>query len=163
MMRAILKRTQACGLRIIWGIMMGVLCTHVQPSMAETGTTTGLPMYHSHSAHSETMHAGYATPMIMSEQTHASHFAVSTVSTIPLAARNISGGMTSDETSNMLSPRRVIIHDDDADDGYGDDPLRPGYDPQNPGAPIGDIPWPLMLVLSMFVVFITARRNKREC
>ena len=82
-----------------------------------------------------------------------------TGSTLPLAARNITGGMTSDQTVAMLSPRRVIINDDDDDDGYGDDPLRPGYDPQDPGAPIGDIPWLLMLVFCIFTAVLRTRQS----
>ena len=82
-----------------------------------------------------------------------------TGSTLPLAARNITGGMTSDQTVAMLSPRRVIINDDDDDDGYGDDPLRPGYDPQDPGAPIGDIPWLLMLVICIFTAVLRTRQS----
>ena len=84
-----------------------------------------------------------------------------TGSTLPLAARNITGGMTSDQTVAMLSPRRVIIDDNDNDDGYGTDgdDLRPGYDPQNPGAPIGDIPWLLMLVFCIFTAVLRTRQS----
>lgn len=85
-----------------------------------------------------------------------------TVSNLPLAAREISGGMTSDESEAILAPRRVIILDDDDDDGYGDDPLRPGYDPQDPGAPVGDIPWPFLLALCILCTLRIAFRPSAE-
>ena len=85
-----------------------------------------------------------------------------TVSNMPLAAREISGGMTSDESEAILAPRRVIILDDDDDDGYGDDPLRPDYDPKDPGAPIGDMPWPLLLAFIALAVLVTAKRTSRN-
>ena len=125
MMLAILRHLQASSLRIVWCILVGLLCIIAQPCRADIGA--------------QTMRTG---------------------STLPLAARNITGGMTSDQTVAMLSPRRVIINDDDGDDGYDDDGgLRPGYDPQNPGAPIGDIPWLLMLVFCIFTAVLRTRQS----
>lgn len=85
-----------------------------------------------------------------------------TVSNLPLAAREISGGMTSDESEAILAPRRVIIT---GDDDYGDDGtggLRPGYDPQDPGAPVGDIPWPFLLALCILCTLRIAFRPSAE-
>lgn len=40
-------------------------------------------------------------------------------------------------SSSPSRPRRVM----------GDDDERPGFDPSNPGAPLGDVPWIMMLIL----------------
>ena len=84
------------------------------------------------------------------------------VSSMPLAARNVAGGMTADQTMRSFSPRKAIIHDDD-DDGYGDDDLRPGYDPNDPFAtPLTDTPWSLMTLLALcYLTFILFRATSR--
>lgn len=84
------------------------------------------------------------------------------VSSIPIAARNVTGGMTADQTMRSFSPRKAIIHDDD-DDGYGDDDLRPGYDPNDPFAtPLTDTPWSLMALLALcYLTFILFRATSR--
>ena len=76
-----------------------------------------------------------------------------TTSSMPLAARNVAGGMTADQTMPMFSPRRVIIHDDDDNDGYDDENLRPGYDPTNPfSSSFGDTPWLIMALLALLYI-----------
>lgn len=85
-----------------------------------------------------------------------------TVSSMPLAARNVAGGMTSEQTMQMFSPRRAIIHDDD-DDGYGDDDLRPGYDPNDPFAtPLTDTPWMIMALLALGYLGCIAYKRRKE-
>ena len=69
------------------------------------------------------------------------------VTSMPLAARNLQDGMTAEQGIRAAMPRRTIINDDD-NEGYGDDDLRPGYDPNDPFfTPVGDIPWIFLLLL----------------
>lgn len=83
------------------------------------------------------------------------------VQPIPLLAREVEGGMTAEQTLAKISPRRVVINDDD-DDGYGDEVLRPN-DPNDPYlTPVGDIPWGLMAALCILSVGISALRSRRK-
>lgn len=84
-------------------------------------------------------------------------------SSMPLMARNVEGGMTSDQTLAMMSPRRVIINDDDDESGYGNDDLRP-TDPNDPYfTPIGDTPWVMMgLLCLLFVAIRETLRAQRK-
>lgn len=85
-----------------------------------------------------------------------------TTSSMPLAARNVAGGMTADQTMRSFSPRKAIIHDDDDDDGYGDDDLRPGYNPNDPFAtPLTDTPWLIILLLGVgYIAYVAYKRRK---
>lgn len=87
-----------------------------------------------------------------------------TVAAMPLAARSVTGGMTSEQTMHGFSPRRAIIHDDDDDDGYGDDDLRPGYDPNDPFAvSITETPWFIISILGLwYSAFIAYQRCKKS-
>lgn len=84
-------------------------------------------------------------------------------SSMPLMARNVEGGMTADQTLAMMSPRRVIINDDDDESGYGNDDLRP-TDPSDPYfTPIGDTPWVMMgLLCLLFVAIRETLRAQRK-
>ena len=86
-------------------------------------------------------------------------------SSMPLLARNVEGGMTSDQTLAKMSPRRVIINDDDDDSGYGDENLRP-TDPTDPYfTPVGDIPWLIIGLLCLLFGAIrdTLRHRRKVC
>ena len=84
------------------------------------------------------------------------------VSSMPLVARSVEGGMTSEQTYARISPRRAIIT---GDDDYGDEP---GLNPNDQGGgmsdpfftPVGDIPWALMLLLATGILL---RRRQRQC
>ena len=97
----------------------------------------------------------------MSSTSHYLHPGATTgtvsFSTIPLTARRVEGGMTSEQTISMVAARRVIIHDND-DDGYGDENLRPGYDPNDPfGTPIGETPFILFELMAAAYVALRKR------
>lgn len=75
---------------------------------------------------------------------------------IPFAANGLSGGMTTYdvdyESESTSSMRRV------RGSGYN-----PGYDEEEPGTPIGDIPWIMMLLLAGGYIVYTARKRQRLC
>ena len=49
------------------------------------------------------------------------------------------------------------------DEDYGDDDIRPGYEPNDPFfTPVGDIPWPLMALLCTLLAAITTLRIRRK-
>lgn len=80
------------------------------------------------------------------------------VPSLPLAARSMEGGITSDKSLRLFNGPRGIIIDDD--DDYGDDDLRP-EDPKDPfHTPVGDIPWVFMFGLC--VLYVTVVRRKRH-
>ena len=58
--------------------------------------------------------------------------------------------------STGASRSRRVIDDDDDDE-------RPGYDPGDPGQPIGDIPWVMMLLLAGgYVAYSTRKRHRSQ-
>lgn len=71
---------------------------------------------------------------------------------VPMAARSIISGTTVDDYDAEMARRRVI----------GDSSFRPDYDPNDPfHTPVGDIPWLLFVVLSLFYIARRTRRNLR--
>lgn len=84
------------------------------------------------------------------------------VSSIPLTARSVEGGMTSEQTYARIAPRRAIIGGGDYDPEPGEEPLNPGHQPSDPFfTPVGNTPWFLILLLSMaYAAVRTARRTK---
>lgn len=134
-------------------ILIGLfLCAHLSITHGASAASSGIPFqmnstshYVQHGAIQESV-----TPQMM-------------VSSIPIAARNVAGGMTSDQTMPMFSPRKAIIHDDDDDDGYGDENLHPGYNPTNPFAtPLTDTPWMIMALLALSYLGCIARKRRKE-
>ena len=72
---------------------------------------------------------------------------------VPFAAKGLSGGMTTYdmdyESGSISSMRRV------RGGGYN-----PGYDEEEPGVPIGDIPWVMMLLLAGgYIAYVTRKRK----
>lgn len=71
---------------------------------------------------------------------------------VPFAAQDISGGLTTDDTSyeieSAFGPRRIP---------------KPDYDEEEPGGPIGDVPWIMMLLLAGGYIVYTARKRQRLC
>lgn len=89
-----------------------------------------------------------AAPANSSSLAMASSVTAIAVNTMPLAARNVEGGITSEQSIRFFTRRAIIIDDGDDDDYGDDDDLRP-HDPNDPfHTPVGDIPWLLMLALA---------------
>ena len=75
-----------------------------------------------------------------------------------LAAREVQGGVTADQTYARISPRRVIINDGNEENGYGDENLHPTNPPADPYfTPVGENPWWFILAL---VAFYAVMRKK---
>lgn len=134
---------------------------HTTSSM---GKQSGVPSYGQPTAGGEGNSSSYTMPAYGGPiaQNNAPVDMLAVIS-IPLAARSIEGGLTSDQTLRMLSPRRTIIHDGDGEDDYGDDDLRPDYDPDDPYfTPVGDTPWLFLLALALSWAIILKLRKRRS-
>ena len=103
-----------------------------------------------------------AAPANNSSLAMASSVTAIAVNTMPLAARNVEGGITSEQSIRFLSRRAIIIDDGGDDDDYGDDDdLRP-HDPNDPfHTPVGDIPCLLMLALATLSIASKTFLRKR--
>lgn len=81
---------------------------------------------------------------------------------VSLAARSLQGGMTAEQGLKAYAPRRVIIDDDDDyNQDPGEDPLNPGYNPNDPFlSPVGDAPGWLLLCCAVYAACCLFRRRK---
>lgn len=105
----------------------------------------------SHMSGSSLFVSGYTVPVAARQLNSSPLPKGATLAVMPRAS--MQRGQT--ESALTYRPRRVIINDgDDGDYGDdGDDP-RPGYDPQDPFTPVGDIPLPLMLLFAcLFLLY----------
>lgn len=72
--------------------------------------------------------------------------------TLPVAAKNVKGGVLSTPSSSAPGYRRVISDDDDD--------LRPGYDREDPfSTPVGDLPIAFMTLLALAYAAVILRRR----
>ena len=146
------------GIRRIQPIMPATTVNRSTTSQFTPTVSTGWQIYCTSSQTVQHVGGGAATGVSATSSSHgASNRGIQTnagsapslpVATIPLAARSIQDGMTAEQGLRAAMPRRVIIDDSGGSNDYGDDPLHPDYDPDDPFlTPVGDIPWIFLLLL----------------
>lgn len=73
--------------------------------------------------------------------------------TIPMAAKDISGGETLEDDEPIYAVIRRALG--------GEEGLRPGYDPEDPfHTPVGEVPVALLILLAAMVTYLRARKIK---
>ena len=106
---------------------------------------------------------GYASQPLASSVNMSMQNALA-YTTIPLAARSVQGGITADQGMTQRAIRRSIIVDgDDYNQDPTEDPLNPGYNPNDPFlSPLGDANGVLLLLCAMYAAYSFLRRRKQN-
>ena len=157
-----------------------LLNAHYTPTVSVSSGNTLAPSYSStswtiHTVSSQTVHSiggGGGNAGVTGSSSHSSNrgvlnnsFSVPTLTavSIPLSARNLQDGMTAEQGLSASMPRRTIIHDGSGTDEYGDENLKPTYDPTDPFfTPVGDTPWFWFIGLCLLYTMSKIIRSKHR-
>ncbi|MBO4689465.1 MAG: hypothetical protein J5621_01180 [Paludibacteraceae bacterium] len=120
-----------------WNIWLLTLLLLTVSQVAKTQTNGGVPQYSFRST------SAYYQ--------NGNQNAFSQSYSVPIAAQSITPSSIATQTTPPI--RRG---------GSGGGGWGPGYDPANPGMPIGDVPWWLMVVLALVVVIRKAKQYKKN-